>query len=195
MSTAWTIGFAGLAFFVFFLGLLELGTLRRVADLLERTEITLRTHELTSGGLEPGSAVPAFTGELSGGGSITSDELAGDPYAVVFVSSGCRACEPLLRELPNAADVVDARVLVVVNEFTDAPDLGQSAGVTVVRQTEGSVARAFRTSATPHAFVVGGRGEVAAARITNSLADLRRLIEDALTADRRAEREALLGPT
>lgn len=181
-----------LASFVFLLGLLELGTLRRVADALERAEIALRTRDLPAGGLEPGAPVPPFSGELSGGESITNEQLAGSPYAVVFVSSNCSACETLLRELPSAVSL-PAPVLVVVNDFTDAPDLDEAAGVTVVRQIRGNIARAFQTSATPHGFVVNPRGEVAAARITNSVADLRRLLEDALTGDQRPEREVALG--
>jgi len=191
MSTAWTIGFAVLAFFVFFLGLLELGTLRRVADVLERAEIKPRVDEHPAGGLEPGSPVPAFTGELSGGGRITSEELVGSPYLVVFARSGCAACNTLLRELLDTVGF-GARVLVVVNDFTDAPELVDAAGITVVRQVQRGVARAFKTSATPHAFMVDANGMIAANRITNSLADLRQLLNDAPSANRRAEKGVAL---
>jgi hypothetical protein len=61
--------------------------------------------------------------------------------------------------------------------------------LTVVRQIQGNIARVFRTSATPHGFVVDSEGEVAAAGIANSLADLRHLLGDALNEAQRLGRK------
>jgi thiol-disulfide isomerase/thioredoxin len=177
LSTAWVVAYFVLAGAVVTLALLVLGSMRRIAFVLERAESRLSAGTSVSpGGLAPGAPVPAAAALRADGSPFDTGELAGRRTIVLFLSSSCAPCKGLARELEREKelDTLPAELVVVVPDAEAAETLGLER-IPVVFQPDHALARAFDTTTTPHGFLVDASKTVVASATPNTLRDLRRL--------------------
>jgi hypothetical protein len=193
MSAPWIAASIALWAVVVLLGLIVLGTLRRITIVLERAESHLRTSPEGAGpgGLESGTKLPDFEGITLEGSPFTRDHVLGTPAVLVLLSRNCPACRALEKDLAER-DLfgLEARVIAVVGEHADAERLATVTGLEVVLQRDRSIARAFSSSATPHAFAIDASGVVIRSGTPNTFDALARLISEAEGGDRTLETEA-----
>jgi AhpC/TSA family len=159
VSAPWVTAFITLSGVVVVLGLIVLGTLRRLAPVIEQAEETLGRATATAapGGLETGAAVPPFVADTVQGRTFTERNLHDAMTVVLFIGTDCTACDRLVDDLANdRASELQAQVVVVTRSEHDAAQLAQSAAVTVLADTDQSVAGAFMSQIVPHAFVLEG---------------------------------------
>ena len=111
-------------------------------------------------GLAVGSPAPDFALPAAGLGRVRLRGLYGRTVLLVFADHA-RVLLPELRRLRRPGDL---EVLLVQNATAAArPDPGGGAdGVLVLRQRRGRLARQYRVLETPFAFVIDGRGRIAA---------------------------------
>lgn len=176
MSTPWVIGFLGLWAVVFLEGVLVLGTFRRVSVALETAEGRLR--ELPApgpGGLSIGARVPQFVASRADGREFTNEDLRGAISLVLFLASGCPPCQTMVADLNQNPHEIYARLFVILSDESEVLELGLIEAIPVVYQRDGAMARAFQTTAAPHAFLVDDDCSLIASGTPNSIADLRRL--------------------
>jgi len=175
MSGAWIAAFLALWVVVLLLGLLVLGTLRRIAPLLERAESHLAASSGAAGrlGLEPGVPVPKFQVATVEGATVTDADLRGKTSIVLFIRRGCPACAPLIDQLKGGeAAKLGIQLVVAAEEESLAEELASAEAVTAIAQPDRSLANAFQTNATPHAFAVATSGVVAESGFPNSVEQL-----------------------
>lgn len=182
MSGAWIAAFLALAGLTVLIGLLVLGTLRRVAPLLERTEARLAelAPDMTPRGLALGESVPPFEAHRHDGGTFSDADLHGRESLVLFLGVACRACERLIDDLERGRVPELGAALVVVTESAEqARRLATEEGVAVVVQRERELSRAFESNVTPHAFVVDAAGAIRGRGTPNDWERLQQLAADA----------------
>lgn len=92
-----------------------------------------------------------------------------------FLGSGCPPCRTLVADLNQNPDEVYARLFIILSDESEFIDLGLIEAAPVVYQRDGAMARAFQTTATPHAFLVDHDCTIIASGTPNSIAGLRRL--------------------
>lgn len=162
MTGPWIAGFVTLAVLVAVLAVVVLGVLRRVAPVLERAEgITRDVAEVDPqdiiGGLRIGSSAPNFTVTDRHGHAWTTgaaDHVGRVVY--LLVEPDCAFCETLVEDLRGAVEPMPVPLLLV----SLADDEGRKfvggiddPMITLLFQ-DGEASSAFRTTATPYAFVV-----------------------------------------
>lgn len=170
MTAPWIAAFVALWILVLILGLLVLGTLRRLVPLMERFEANVSSGAASPspGGLSPGTVVPPFRAQEVGGDEFTDADLRGSRTIVLFLGSSCRACERFVRDLVKGrVPALEARLVAVSDDLGAARQLARSEDVTVLVEERRSLARVFESHATPHAFVVGEDGTVLASGTPN----------------------------
>lgn len=175
MSTPWIAAFAGLAALVILLGLLVLGTLRRISPILEKAEskLLLMPSDLAPAGLAPGTPVPDFQAQDLNGSAFRAVDLRGTEGIVLFLDSDCEPCRTLTSEVvADNGGGLDARLTVVVDSRADGLELDRIPGITVLHQVDREVARAFQSSVAPHAFAISAAGTVVETGNPNTLKDL-----------------------
>jgi hypothetical protein len=186
----WLAAFVALWVLVTFIGLVVLGTLRRVTPLIEAAEAAATSATTASlGGLLVGSRVPAFTAETVDRQVFTEMRLETGRSGVLFLSRSCDACERLADDLARGEVPPDLGVplIVVSDEATSASEFSRSVDVTVLVDERRVVADAFDVRIVPRAFVVGERRLVLAAGRPNDWDGLRSLISTAEGGDRLAD--------
>jgi thiol-disulfide isomerase/thioredoxin len=184
LTPVWIFAFALLASVVVVLALVVVGTLRRIAIVLEEAESRLSSAQaldLQPEGLSVGAEIGPFEGRRADGGRFADSDLVGTESIVLFLSSDCPPCRTLANDLgePEAASELGVRVVAVLDETDRDGRIAQRVqrGATVVYQSERSVARAFGSNATPHAFLVDGDGVVVARGTPNTIDGLVELAE------------------
>jgi hypothetical protein len=183
MTMPWVVAFVALWLVVMLLGLLVLGTLRRLGPVVERSEELLSSaaRTLTIGGLPPGATVTPFEAERGDGTAFTSDELLESATAVLFLEPDCSACEDLVNEVDRAHDFpLDVRVVIVSSDRGEAQRLAVQTDATVLVDDDHSIARIFQSVVSPQAFVLDEYGTVKASGTPNQWDELRRLVTTAL---------------
>jgi hypothetical protein len=186
----WLAAFVALWVLTIFIGLVVLGTLRRITPLIEVAEATASSAATASlGGLPIGSRVPAFTAETIDGDVFTEMRLETGRSAVLFLNRSCEACERLADDLARGDVPQDVGVpLIVVSEdATSASEFLHSDRVTVIIDKNREVADAFDVRLVPRAFILGERRVVLAAGRPNDWDGLRRLNRTGEGGDRLAD--------
>lgn len=187
MSGPWIAVVVVLWVVVVVLGVVVLGLLRRVGDVLAAVEARLQQPVASvSNGLPVGARVPRFEAVTESGETVSSGRLGvGGVY--VLLRSGCGPCDGLVGELAGLADPLAGVRLVLVGDDT-VEQRDRLAGVDAVRvyQREGQVSRAFACTAVPYAFAVDGDGDgdggvVVAAGAADRLSQLRALADSLTT--------------
>lgn len=178
MTGLWIAAFVALWALVVVLGLLVLGTLRRLAPLIERVDVSLHAAATDSiRGLQPGATPSPFMAESIDGLVFTEVDLRGSTTVVLFLGSTCGACERLAEDLESGSvPGLGARLLVVADRLDWAHALAGSAQVTVLVDEHRSLARAFETRVVPQAFVVDEHGTVLAGGRTSDWDGIRDLL-------------------
>lgn len=181
MSGLWIGAFVGLCGLVVILGVIVLGTLRRLLPVLERAETSLASvsTRISPGGLPSGSTVPAFSAEEIGGSLFSEADLEGSKSIVLFLSSSCVACARLVDDLERGRVPDLGARLVVVSDRVQASRFEHLTGVSVLAQEGRSLASVFETDATPHAFVVDETRRILASGTPNDWDRLRLLLAEA----------------
>lgn len=181
MTTPWILAFVALWATVVLLGLIVLGTLRRILPVIERAEARLAVATSAGpGGLTEGASVPPFTVQSIDGETFTEFDLDDTRTVVLFIGTSCVACERLVDDLENGlAPDLGARLVVVSESAESARRLSGSADVTVLVDDDRSVAGAFESQIVPHVFVVED-GTVLASGRPNTWDGMRRLLVGAV---------------
>jgi hypothetical protein len=155
---------------------------RRIESVLARVETWLATPQLRPPGLRPGTRIHSFAALRQNGQPLSDLDLRGKMTAILFVKADCAVCRGLSRELSrHALDEVGigSTTYVVVRDENERNALALDPELEIAFQEDGTVAWAFRSSATPQAFVVDRDGVVLATGFPNRLDDLRKLIQHA----------------
>jgi AhpC/TSA family len=196
VTAPWIVSFVALWVLVVVLALLVLGTLRRIAPLLERLESqhSGATADAAPRGLVRGTRVPDFEAVRADGGRFETSDLRGSESFVLFLSESCRACARFLRRLErDRVPDLSAELVVVVEDAALARRLDRAAGVTVLVQRDREIAGAFDSNVHPHAFVLDANGLVLGSGTPNDWARLERLREAAVEGgDTRVKLAAVL---
>lgn len=182
MTDAWIVAFVALWVLVLVIGLLVLGTLRRIVPTLERLEsyIPPISADALPRGLSAGAAVPEFEAERAGGGRFAISDLRGSPAFVLFLSEECRPCARFVRDLAkNRVPDLAAKLVVVVESDSLAEQVARAEGAVVLVQRERELADAFDSNVTPHAFVLDADAVVLASGTPNDWTRLRHLADAA----------------
>ena len=183
MTAPWIVVLCLLSACVLLTGLIVLGALRRISSVLEQAEARLRDVPVAAspgpGGLEIGATLPSFQADRLGGDSITDGDLRGSPATILFLSAACPPCATLARDVRRQRNRSEP-VYVVVNDLNDATQLRLTEAQHVLIQRDGQLSEAFKTSATPHAFVFNSAGVLVAVGTPNSGAALDRLARPVL---------------
>lgn len=185
MTGPWIVALVALWVVVTVNTLLLLGVLRRIVPVLQRAEQVLQDGGGVGAGtgLAPGATVPDFEVRTSHG-EVHFSELVTERAAVfVFVDAHCAPCQQLTTELAMERGSVSQLRLHLI---TDEP-LGKTFpdGVVVLHQAEDAASSAFEQSAFPQAFVVDGDRKVIERTFPNTMSDLQRLADRAVSHDER----------
>lgn len=178
MSTPWIIAFICLWVLVALLGTLTLGVLRRLAPVLERLETTTAPVEVGVDlmGLPPGQTPAAFTVFDQDGASIDSATLLRHPSVILFLESGCGPCRAVADEIAGLDVVAEIPLQVVLDDTSLGREFfPRDARVPQFFQPGRQASAAFRSNASPQAFLLGSDGPVVASSLIGSLADLAEL--------------------
>jgi hypothetical protein len=181
MSTAWTIAYFVLAAGLLLVALLVLGLFRRIAFVLEQAEEQMASASAAtaapSGGIAPGTPVPLATARRPDGSAFSTDELTGRRSIVLFLSATCAPCQALAQELRRRRTrSLPAELVIAVRDEIEHQALGLD-GLDVVYQPDFALAKAFETTATPHAFALNQERIVVARSTPNTFRLLRELAE------------------
>jgi len=178
MSVPWVFAITVLAGAVVLLGLLQLGLMRRVADVLERAEAALQS----SGGLlpqeqglMPGADVPAaFAAVQVDGQSVDVTSLAdSQPAVVLLTSADCEPCHRLLDQLSETGWHETTQLVVVIDAPTPFDDgLRQHDLPVLYQSTSLDVSRALKSNVYPRAFALHQRKVAAPSLIPRDVDDL-----------------------
>jgi hypothetical protein len=187
MSWPWIVAFGALCVLVLALAVLVLGLLRRIAPLLIEAENIVRQQSdlPDEDGIPVGSEVPAFELVDADGETVHLGGSLPLPGVFLFVQSGCEPCHKLTAELSaHAASFVGTHVYIVLGRNSDEYDALRSEGFSVFEQPQGQASAAFRQKEWPNAFAVGRDFRVVSKMFSDSVADLKRLVQEAHAHDK-----------
>ena len=177
MTGPWIAAFSALAALVVVLGLVLLGLVRRIAEVLEEAESRLRSQPqiMDLGGLAPGTRVPPFDLSDAQGAIVSFAELGGEPFIAAILSPGCAPCKTLAEELGGAGDAdLGASLVVITEDSAEGRALPLPSGLRVLYQRDEAASHALETKAYPFAFALDGDLTVIA-KDTASMETLRQL--------------------
>lgn len=146
--------------------LLTVGVIRRLREHTERLD-QLGHGFLPEPSFPPGSAVPDFETTDSDGDRVATADLAGAPYVLAFLSTGCSACHeqlPAFAELAGRVEGGRSRVVAIVEGAPDQVAAYVETLAPVARVVTGEHALAVHTrfdmSVLPTYLVLDGDGTV-----------------------------------
>jgi thiol-disulfide isomerase/thioredoxin len=170
--------------FVFLLAIVVVGLLRRLGDVLEQAEASLRTGQSTgaAGGAPVGADVPRFrvletTPENVAPREMASEELLRELSILLFMGEECGPCRHLAPELESVDALLQGVPLFVIVPEHDRTREWLPGNVPVLYEVRGEVTRAFENTATPQAYLVDEDHVIRAKRIVGSVAHLKALAE------------------
>lgn len=179
MSGPWIAVVAVLSIVVALLAVGFVALSKRVENVLHRVETWLAAPQLRPPGLQPGSHVHSFSALRQDGQPLTDRHLRGRQSIILFMKADCVVCRSLARRLSRQAlDSlgIGSTTWVVVRDARERDAVALDPQLQILFQEDGTVSWAFRSSATPQAFVVNGDGLIAATGFPNDLNDLRELV-------------------
>lgn len=191
MTAPWIAAFIALWLFVVLLALLVLGTLRRLAPLIEEagTALSWAAKSGRGGGIPVGREVPSFTVATLEGDVLSDRDLSRTPSILLFIGHSCRACERLVTDLEaGSTPDLGAQLVVATEDSQFARSIPPRPDIAVVADGSRTLARVFENDRTPQAFVIGEDGRVIQSGSPNDWDGLRNLIENAMKGgDERVE--------
>lgn len=139
-----------------------LGILRRVLPALSGAEEAVAMALRSAGRPRRaiGTRIEPFRVADVAGTDLTEEDLLGTETLVVFLSSRCTACEPLVRELQlGSVPTLAARTYVVVDETLLSTIQGDG-GIRVFADSGESLGEALGNDRTPQAFFIDREGRL-----------------------------------
>lgn len=179
MTVPWMIAFGSLAATVVLLGILEVGTLRRVTAVLERAEEALRYRIIAPeiGGVAVGTSLPSFEVEDAEARRLISTQLLEKPTIFLLMDSSCAPCSQLAANLEASQLSLEPRLVVIIDRAGNDSYVAALPAATVVYRFDDGPFDAFESRATPHAFAVDQDGIVRGRVVPNAPDDLISLAE------------------
>jgi hypothetical protein len=177
----WIAAFVGLWVVVLLVALLQLGLVRRAGSLLEQVELQLSSIQVAASiqGLAAGSRVPDVDLRDASGHRRRLREWDDEAAVFLLLSDECEPCQTLLADLRDrSGNILGHHIVAIFDEYSAGLHPVLPPGMVVLYQSDESASQAFRTSATPHAFVTDGKGTIVASGIPNSSSDLARLADE-----------------
>lgn len=182
MSAAWVAVVVTLSIAVAALTVAFVIHARKVTVVLDRVDAWLARPDVRPPGLQPGSRVLPFTALKQDGRSFSDRDLIGQRSMVLFMKSECVTCRRLAQQLSrralDALAIGDTTYVVLRDEY-ERDALALDGALEIAFQADGVVAWAFRSSATPQAFVVNDNGIVTASGFPNTLEQMQALFRRA----------------
>jgi hypothetical protein len=177
VSWPWVVAFVLLWLTLLAVAVVLLGLLRRIVPVLERAEQTIGQGGPLDLGLSPGSTVGSFPVSRVDGEPATFPELLETTSIALLLEASCEPCRHLLADLRESRDAVEVPLKVLLEDTAEARKLVDGVPVDVLYVRDRAAARAFQTSATPHAFTVDPEGLVLEKRVPSGLGDLRAMAD------------------
>ena len=178
MSWPWVVAFVLLWLTLLVVAVVLLGLLRRIVPVLERAEQRIGQGGPLDLGLSPGSTVGSFPVSRVDGEPATFPELLDTTSIALLLEASCEPCRHLLAGLPESDDAtVEIPLKVLLEDTAEARELVDGVPVDVLYVRDRAAARAFQTSATPHAFTVEPGGLVLEKRVPSGVGDLRAMAD------------------
>lgn len=173
MTPAWIAAVSALWVLVLLLTFLVLGTLRRVAAVLEQVVPA----EAPVLGAAPTTVVSPFEVYDELGALVTWEEVLVEPATILlFIEPGCLPCLRLLEQLDGVGERLEGVPFhMVTSDSPEARELPVPQELTVLYQRDGDVTRAFSNRATPQAYAVGNDRVVLDRRLPAEVSDLREM--------------------
>ncbi len=178
MTTPWVVAFVLLWAIVLLLSLFLIGFFRRVSNVLEQAEARLSAASTgaVGSGLGPDSIVGDFEAVDAAGRQVHGHASLKGRRIYVFLSVDCEPCHTLVDDIRKRGLHSDtAGIVVVLDDAPEARSLELPEALFVIYQQDQSVARAFETMTTPHAFAVDESGVVVDVAVPNTADQLDRL--------------------
>lgn len=176
MSNLWLFATLALWVLLLLLGFVTLGVLRRAIGVLEQIEGRWASDSVIDG-LDPGEQVGSFEALDQHGISFTERDLWGKTSAILFLDAGCEPCEDLAADMKAApAWEPPLEVYVVSDDSREGRQLTDGLALRRLLQRNDGVARAFRTTFFPVAFLIDDQGGVIARTNPNTLDQLKRFL-------------------
>lgn len=166
---------------------------RRIESVLTRVETWLAVPPLQAPGLQLGSHIHRFTALRQSGQLLSDLDLRGHVSVVLFMKADCVVCRSLAHQLSRKeldALGIGSTTYVIVRDEHERDALSLDPDLEIVFQEDGIVSWAFRSTATPQAFVVDENGIVAATGFPNSMSHLDALVTHARESPSRPVRAA-----
>ena len=185
MSWPWVTAFVILWFLVLTMVFILIGLIKRLVPILSRAEHLLEHSDvpLEAGGLDVGEQVPPFGLSENGDETLRVGDTLSLPAVFLFIDNGCEPCRRLRSALiEEAGGLAGSRLYIVSSNGSpkdNAYDLLRARGLRVFGQRDDEASRAFRQNAVPQAFAVDGERRVVESLITDSVNDLRSLLQAA----------------
>jgi hypothetical protein len=154
----------------------QIGILRRVLPHLESRGATPSP---IAGTPAVGAQLPPFTAALVDGVTITSAQIVGQPFVLLFAHQACPPCERLLGGLEgHPALARGVPVFIVIDPAEDnVASMTLPRGAVPLLESQRGVSRAMGINATPTAVAVDDRGTVVSALVPSSPDDLDQLVQ------------------
>ena len=155
---------------------------RRIEGVLNRVEAWLAVPPLRTPGLQPGSRIHRFTALHQNGQLLSDLDLRGRVNVVLFMKADCAVCRELAHQASRKkldALGIGSMTYVIVSDERERDALALDPELEIVFQADGVVSWAFRSTATPQAFVIDEHGLVASTGFPNSVSQLDALITHA----------------
>ncbi len=173
MPIGWEIIVVVLCVAVIALAIVILGLLRQMNPVLERFAEGGFLAEMANGP-EAGEPLPHFAA-VGPDGEVTSEQLAGRPAVLVFLSAGCGPCNALAAEMSDANPAILSPELLVITTDQGREDLPLPAGVRVWTEPDHAVSRALKVTGTPLAVAIGPDGIVKSSSVASTVQQLTEL--------------------
>jgi hypothetical protein len=171
MSAPWITVILALWLVVVILAVIQIGILRKILPVLDHTAAPPDMPFAPP----TGALLPAFEASLADGSTITTAQMIGRPFILLFASQSCAPCQRLLLRLEGYnSSAEDAAVYLVMVDGVHA-DMSIPACVTPLLENGGNVSRALGVSTTPLAIAVDHRGAIAQSLVPVGPDDLDRL--------------------
>ena len=140
-------------------------------------------------GLEVGEPAPEFDYVAFRGSGARRFAAAGKPALLLFADPGCAGCEKALAALDQAlgrGSWRELRVLVATSarrEFVEAVEAFRETRLEVGFVGDDVASRLYRTSVTPFAYAVDGRGVIRSKGPLGEVAEVERLLREVRRSD------------
>src|SRR5258708_2404286 len=101
MSLPWIAVIVAQTVVIMVLALVQIGTLRRPLPLVDHASQPPAASPPPPPGPPPGTVLPDVTVRLGNGGTVSTAQLLGRPFVMLFVEQDCASCRSLLQQLAS----------------------------------------------------------------------------------------------